>query len=391
MEADNIFDPNYIFLGIKDAIHRNQEWFSYDEMWVRAPRYASQSAIIILGSEFEKISFHFKSTSGWVIILPSGHFGTVDLSNTPDPQRISDFYSFLKRIGVQELFTTIIALQNDWYVGTSLVDCISGSKLLYCAHDAIYLSSEDGAATLNGAIQHVKNNSVRFSLTVFVLPLQVKNMPELLDSGGVIDVVFNDFANDSLESAHFWNICSSLDSVVISSGSIYQYLLQQFMGPKFSPYGGFLDSLSGNPDVTHMSGSRFNLAQGSLKVTGFSLSQSRPARNWGSYSHKLIVKNVKTAGITEYQLGSLQRGILDSLPFSSNDSTNAFGAFALPKHQEIDLSKLPSGTYNLHIEDSTGYNVINSARTEILINKQDLLHYNLQQDGNFLILTVKGV
>lgn len=163
------------------------------------------------------------------------------------------------------------------------------------------------------------------------------------------------------------------------------------MGPKFSPYGGFLDSLSGNPDVTHVSGSRFNLAQGSLKVTGFSLSQSRPARNWGSYSHKLIFKNVKTAGITEYQLGSLQRGILDSLPFSSNDSTNAFGAFALPKHQEIDLSKLPSGTYYLHIEDSTGYNVINSARTEILINKQDLLRYNLQQDGNFLILTVKEV
>lgn len=389
MEADNIFDPNYIFLGVKDAVYRNQEWFSYNDMWIRAPRYASQSAIVILGSDFEKISLHFKSTSGWVVILPTGYFGTVDLSNTPDSQRISNFYSFLKRIGVQELFTTIIALQNDWHVGTSLVDCISGSKLIYCAHDAVYLSSEDGLAALNGAIQHVKNNSVRFPLTTFVLPLQVKNMPEFLDSGGIIDTVFNDFANDGLESAHFWSICSSLDSVIISGGSIYQYLSQQFMGPKFSPYGGFLDSLSDNPDVTHMSGSRFTLAKGSLKVTGFSLSQSRPARSWGSYSHKLIVKNVKTAGITEYQLGSLKRSILDSLPLSSNDSTNAFGAFALPKNQGKDLSKLSSGTYQLHIEDSTGYNIINPNRTEIIISSNDQIYYDLKQDGKFLLLTVK--
>lgn len=391
MEADNIFDPNYIYLGIKDARYRNQEWFIYNKMWIRAPRYAAQSATIILGSNYEKIGSHFDSASGWVILLPSGYFETVDLSKTPKPQNISDFYSFLIRLGVQESFTTFVALQDNWHVGAALVDRICGSRLLYCAYDVDYICHGGGRTLLNGALRHVKNNPVRFSLTTFVLPVQVNDLPDIMLPQGAVATVFNDFAHDRPGSAHFWRICSFLDSVVISGGSVYQYLSQQFMGPRFTPYGGFLNNLSGNPDITHISGCRFFLQNGSLKVTGFSLDQSRPARSWGSYAHKLVVENIKTAERNEYQLGSLKRDILDSLPFSSNGSTNMFGAFALPKNQATDISQLVEGKYRLYIEDSEGYNVINSAHTEILINKQDLLHYNLQQDGNFLILTVKGV
>lgn len=388
MAADKISDPNFINLGIQDARYRNEEWFSLGEVRVRAPRYAAQSALIIVGASHEKISAHLDNASGWVLILPEGYFETVDLSTTPSSQAISDFYSLLKRLGVQESFVTFIVLQGSWHLATALADSIQTAHLIYCAHDAKKLANDDGSRSFHQAIQHTENNPVRFTLTSFLVPEEALEQLPPARQQRVLAGAFASFAHDGVPSAHFWHVCASLDSVVLGGGSPLQYLHQQFIGSKFAPYAGFLESISETLHITHISGCRFTIVDNELRVGGYNLTQSRPARSWGSYSHKLVMKTEATGEIVEHKLGSLKREILDSLPFTSNGTTNAYGAFALPKNQGIDLSALAEGTYRLHIEDGTGYKIINKKHTELYTDDLAKQRYSLAVDEQYVTLTV---
>lgn len=390
MEAKELTDPNYILLGSNGNQRRNKEWFWYGDILLRAPRAVAQSAIVVVGSQDDLIQRGLDAAKGWVILLPEGYFGDDAIQGECSPSKVREFCALLRRLGIQESFIVLILLENSWISGISIVNEVPSVSTVYC-RNTIWNAGDSRKSLDNESYRvfnNYKNNPNRWAREISLCSFSKDNSFSLEHISESL-VYAPGLQADSLPgSEKFWEICSSLDSIVLSGGSIDRYIQHIVSGPEFLPYAGFLENISSNSDVVHISGNQVSVNANRLHIFGFNLIQSKPARGWGSYAHKLLIVNTATNDSVEYKLGSLRREILDKLQFPSNGSTNAYGAYALPKNQGIDLSELEKGIYRISVIDQTGYDTIPLGNNITYVNSDSSTAVKLYEKGDGIFLEI---
>lgn len=391
MVVNGLIDKNLILAGIDGARYRNEEWFTFEGIDIRVPRYVSQSSLVIIGGDSSSIKAELEAAGGWVFVVPKDYFKHEGFSGTPQSKNIRDLVGILRRVGAQEEFTAVVALEGSWGYAQAIVGEIPSATILYAR--ASPLSSESLAWSFTNeimrAIKYTESNPNLWAKSSFLLPSGESDSRYF--SSGVQTIFYRPgrlVPDTESGSYHFWRMVSSASAVMLSGGNFGSYIHHCVEGSRFLPYAGLLTSMSDDLNVIHMSGNQFVVDNDRLYITGFNLQQSKPANNWGSYVHKLFIESADGSS-EEYKLGSLRREILDTLHFPDNGSSNQYGAYATPGHEGIDLSGFGSGSYYIRIIASDGYDTSCSGQQVVYVNPEFEDIYSLRITSNGIQLTVK--
>lgn len=349
----------FIDAGLSDTQPSLQRVCTIEGYTLHAPMYDPQAALVVMGLPRGVSPDSIPSASlGWTIVVPK------------EPSKFT-CESVVRRLGVIQTRTIIVALPEAWAQAVEFARARSASQLVLCGvpgmnYEEAFSRVWTGRGKPAEAVNIVLNLQQLNDRTTFLLPESVRSS---CSKGGRY-ATYPDAVLWPRKSSGFTNVltaCAQLPTVFASNGDISLFLERYWSGVEAQLPAGFLPHLYGEHGFGRQILIQLQVGDRGIHFFGYDLMPSKPAKGWASRAHTLSLRHLSGGKDILVEIGNLRREILDVLPMvASAAPTQSYGVFGIRNNNPIPIELFDDATYEVELLDEEKRNVVPLAATRLL-------------------------
>lgn len=355
----------FIDAGLSDTLPMLQRVCTIEGYTLHAPMHDPQAALVVMGLPQGVSPDSIPSASlGWTIVVPE------------EPSTFT-CESFLRRLGVTQTRTIIVALPDAWAKAAEFARAHLGTQLVLCGvpgmnYQEAFSRVWTGKGKPSEAVNIVLNLQQLNDRTTFLLP---ESALSACSKRGRY-ATYPDAVLLPKMSSGFSNVltaCAQLPTVFASNGDISRFLERHWSGIEAQLPAGFMPHLYGEHGFGRQVLIQLQVGDKGIHFFGYDLMPSKPAKDWASRSHTLWLRHLGGGEDIPVEIGNLHREILDVLPMvASAAPTQSYGVFGIRNNDPIPIDLFDDATYEVELLDEEKRNVVPWAATRLLNSKSTI-------------------